>query len=186
MALSILQTNGCAVIATDIYLVPASIVLLAEVLSDQVGANRPDLIWFGSPTWVISGMISDHVMTRIDGAIDNRRIDDVQRLFQIASDNSEWIPVECLTGVPTTQLPDVQGYGPDKSIFKLVPNQTGWLSSKGNFHGVSRSREHKAKTAMGNLSRDYVIAPWESSLKIRNISTVSEIPYDRIISLSEI
>ncbi|MGB7656246.1 MAG: hypothetical protein WBL74_12260 [Novosphingobium sp.] len=174
-ALKIEKLTGDAQFAHSVEMVPQSVVLLAEVLAQSIGLSKQEMIRFGSPSWVISGVISDAIMHRIDRKADDRRRAGVRILADLASANAAMIPDATISGLPTSELAEIVGMGLKFDLDAEFPMTTRWKGvffggQEGTFAGISASRERRARNELAHYSQEYVINPWSSEIRFGNFA----------------
>lgn len=167
--LEISTFDGREFFADEIFMVPQTLEILADVILEQIDLPRTEILWLGSPAWVISGAITDELIRRTQARIDARRLEDVRRLAKLSRENGTFILSDLVQNVPTGDWRHLLGYHHGKSIFEILPDKPrGFFGgSEGNFVGVSRSRERKTKRALAEIDYDYVVSDWEPFLSFR-------------------
>ena len=181
--------DGSKEYATELTMAPQALVLLGQVLADNVGLSPDELIWIGSPSWVVAGAITESLLASARRKLDERRVADIRRLVSLAHSYSRPIPDSAISGVPAASLSALDGHGRAFDLEMALPPQTRWRGllfggSEGTFAGVSPKRERKAREALRDCARAYVVDPWSTTLKGRFRGRDFEIRKDQIALVS--
>lgn len=172
--------------ATEIFLVPNSVETLAQVLADGVDLPDEQIMWLGSPAWVVSGLITDGIFRRARAKVESRRADDIASLVTLAQVHGEFVLEPQIQNLPTTDWRHLIGYGTPRSIMALIPDKSGggfFGGGEGNFAGITRSRERMAKEMLLNSENEYIVSRWTPALKFKFFGEKFELPKDFIVAI---
>jgi hypothetical protein len=178
-------SNGTTKHALEIAMVPEAPVLLAQVLADNIGISRDQMIWFGSPAWVVSGAITDAILAKAADRVDERRRDDIRRLAELAAEHGKFITDAAIVGFPALDLSKLRGHGPAFDFDQALPATRKWKGllfggSEGTFAGIPPNRERRAREMLRQQPYDYVIDPWSPVVACRTFGEAFEIPKQQI------
>lgn len=182
MPLRVHLADGSSVKLTEVWLYPHSLVLLADAIAEQVGVGKPELTFIGSPSWAVSGVITNAIFERFDMHTASGHLQDIRRIQKAAHDAARWLPPECFVDLDIQPIHSATALGPETDVSQIFPDQPfrGILFSKSNFAGVSHSRERKTKKALMAHAREYVVSPWLPIVRTRDFSSEHILSKDQI------